>query len=53
MKGNNNQSDILKSLSIENLLNVRNNNLEYAITWFALGISLAVIFVIYHLSKRN
>ncbi|MDR0329602.1 MAG: hypothetical protein LBH99_02935 [Rickettsia sp.] len=53
MEGNNNQSDILKSLSIENLLNVRNNHLEYAITWFALAISLAVIFVIYHLSKRN
>lgn len=53
MEGNNNRSDILKSLSIENLLNVRNNHLEYAITWFALAISLAVIFVIYHLSKRN
>ncbi len=53
MEGNNNRSDILKSLSIENLLNVRNDHLEYAITWFALAISLAVIFVIYHLSKRN
>lgn len=53
MEGNNNRSDILKSLSIENLLNVRNNHLEYAITWFALAISLAVIFVICNLSKRN
>ncbi|WP_341753452.1 SURF1 family protein [Candidatus Tisiphia endosymbiont of Dioctria rufipes] len=53
MEGNNNQSDILKSLSIENLLNVRNDHLEYAITWFALAISLAVIFVICNLSKRN
>ncbi|WP_417905093.1 SURF1 family protein [Candidatus Tisiphia endosymbiont of Micropterix aruncella] len=53
MEGNNNRSDILKSLSIENLLNVRNDHLEYAITWFALAISLAVIFVICNLSKRN
>ncbi|WP_375332663.1 MULTISPECIES: SURF1 family protein [unclassified Candidatus Tisiphia] len=53
MEGNNNRSDILKSLSIENLLNVRNNHLEYAITWFALAISLAVIFMICNLSKRN
>lgn len=53
MEGNNNRSDILKSLSIENLLNVRNNHLEYAITWFALAISLAVIFVICNLSKTR
>ncbi len=53
MEGNNNQSDILKSLSIKNLLNVRNDHLEYAITWFALAISLAVIFVIYYLPKRK
>ncbi|WP_410520830.1 SURF1 family protein [Candidatus Tisiphia endosymbiont of Dascillus cervinus] len=53
MEGNNNRSDILKSLSIENLLNVRNDHLEYAITWFALAISLAVIFVIYNLSKKE
>ncbi|WP_341761732.1 SURF1 family protein [Candidatus Tisiphia endosymbiont of Thecophora atra] len=53
MEGNNNRSDILKSLSIENLLNVRNNHLEYAITWFALAISLAVIFMICNLSKIN
>ncbi|WP_341756773.1 MULTISPECIES: SURF1 family protein [unclassified Candidatus Tisiphia] len=53
MEGNNNRSDILQSLSINNLLNVRNNHLEYAITWFTLAISLAVMFVIYHLPKRN
>ncbi|MCC8398762.1 MAG: hypothetical protein LN569_05745 [Rickettsia endosymbiont of Labidopullus appendiculatus] len=53
MEGNNNQSDIVKSLSINNLLNVRNDHLEYAITWFTLAISLVVMFVIYHLPKRN
>ncbi|WP_425363810.1 SURF1 family protein [Candidatus Tisiphia endosymbiont of Hybos culiciformis] len=53
MEGNNNRSDILKSLSIKNLLNVRNDHLEYAVTWFALAISLAVIFVIYHLPKKK
>lgn len=53
MEGNNNQSEIVKSLSINNLLNVRNDHLEYAITWFTLAISLAIMFVIYHLPKRN
>lgn len=53
MEGNNNRSDIVKGLSINNLMNVRNDHLEYAITWFALAISLTVMFVIYHLPKRN
>ncbi|OZG32198.1 SURF1-like protein [Rickettsia endosymbiont of Culicoides newsteadi] len=53
MEGKGNHSDVLKALSIKNLLNVRNDHLEYAITWFALAISLIVIFVIYHLPKKN
>ncbi len=52
MEGGDSQSDILKNLSIKNLLNIKNNHLEYAITWFALAISLAVVFIIYHLPKK-
>lgn len=29
-------------------LDVRNDHLEYAITWFTLAVALAVIFVVYH-----
>ena len=53
MEGNNNQSNILKNLSIDNLIHVKNDHLEYAITWFALAMSLIVIFVIYHWRKND
>lgn len=52
MDGYNKESDILRGLSIENLLHVRHDHLEYAITWFALAISLAVMFIIYHYRKK-
>jgi len=54
MEGNNDiNSNILKNLSMGNLLYIKNDHLEYAITWFALAISLAVIFIIYHLPKKT
>jgi len=42
--------DILLPLSINQLASIRNDHLEYALTWFGLAISLIVIYVIY---RRN
>ena len=42
--------DILLPLSINHLAAIRNDHLEYALTWFGLAISLIVIYVIY---RRN
>ncbi len=39
--------DILFPLSISHLASIRNDHLEYALTWFGLAISLIVIYVIY------
>ncbi|MCC8467250.1 MAG: SURF1 family protein [Rickettsia endosymbiont of Eriopis connexa] len=39
--------DILLPLSINHLAAIRNDHLEYALTWFGLAISLIVIYVIY------
>ncbi|WP_341764525.1 SURF1 family protein [Candidatus Tisiphia endosymbiont of Beris chalybata] len=39
------QEDILKPLKIENLLHIKNDHLEYAITWFALAVAFAIIFI--------
>ncbi len=47
-----NPSQMLKMPSPEHLLHVRNDHLEYAITWFSLAISLVVIFVLYHIRKK-
>ncbi|KAJ6645066.1 Chaperone protein HtpG, partial [Pseudolycoriella hygida] len=41
----------LKPLQISNLLYVRNDHLEYAITWFSLAVALIVIFIIFHWRK--
>lgn len=45
--------DILKPLKIDNLLHIKNDHLEYAITWFALAIALAVIFTMAYWRKIN
>lgn len=42
--------DILLPLSINHLAAIRNDHLEYALTWFGLAISLIVIYIVY---KRN
>ncbi len=39
--------DILLPLAINHLAAIRNDHLEYALTWFGLAISLIVIYVIY------
>ncbi|WP_041816794.1 SURF1 family protein [Rickettsia akari] len=39
--------DILLPLSINDLAAIRNDHLEYALTWFGLAISLIVIYMIY------
>ncbi|WP_347939374.1 SURF1 family protein [Rickettsia oklahomensis] len=39
--------DILLPLAISHLAAIRNDHLEYALTWFGLAISLIVIYVIY------
>ena len=39
--------DILLPLSINHVKAIRNDHLEYALTWFGLAISLIVIYVIY------
>lgn len=44
--------NILMKLSYSKLTHIRNDHLEYAITWFALAISLIVIFIIY-INKRH
>ncbi len=41
-------ADMLKPLRIDNLLHIRNDHLEYAITWFSLAIALVVIFIIFY-----
>ncbi len=42
-----NNLDILLPLAINHLAAIRNDHLEYALTWFGLAISLIVIYVIY------
>merc|ERR1712035_196913 len=42
--------DILLPLSINHLAAIRNDHLEYALTWFGLAISLIVIYIVY---RRN
>ncbi len=42
--------DILLPLSINHLAAIRNDHLEYALTWFGLAISLIVLYIVY---KRN
>jgi surfeit locus 1 family protein len=32
-------------------VNLPNDHLQYAITWFALAVGLAVIYVVYHLRR--
>jgi surfeit locus 1 family protein len=32
-------------------INLPNDHLQYAITWFSLAIALAVIYVVYHLQN--
>lgn len=45
--------DILLPLSINHLAAIRNDHLEYALTWFGLAISLIVIYVIYRLRSLD
>ncbi|MCC8417145.1 MAG: SURF1 family protein [Rickettsia endosymbiont of Bryobia graminum] len=49
---NNSNSDVLKSLKTENLLHIRNDHLEYAITWFSLAVALLVIYYMVCLKKN-
>lgn len=49
---NNPSSEILKPLKTENLLHVRNDHLEYALTWFSLAMALLVIYYIVCFKKR-
>jgi surfeit locus 1 family protein len=48
-----NISNMLKPLPINNLLNIRNDHLEYALTWFSLALALAAIFIMYHIKKAK
>jgi len=45
--------DILLPLSINHLAAIRNDHLEYALTWFGLAASLIVIYVIYKRSMSS
>ncbi|MGI4752549.1 MAG: SURF1 family protein [Janthinobacterium lividum] len=45
--------DILLPLSINHLAAIRNDHLEYAMTWFGLAASLVVIYVIYKRSVSS
>ncbi len=47
-----NPSQFLKILSTERLLHIRNDHLEYAVTWFALAIALAVISIVYYFRQK-
>jgi surfeit locus 1 family protein len=42
----------LKPLKADGLLNIKNDHLEYAITWFALAICLGGVFIIYNKRKK-
>jgi surfeit locus 1 family protein len=46
-------SEYLKSISINNLLHIKNDHLEYAITWFSLALCLMIIFIIYIKKKAE
>lgn len=43
---------LLKPLSTSGLVNIRNDHLEYALTWFSLAGCLIIIYIIY-LKKQN
>lgn len=45
--------DILLPLSINHLAAIRNDHLEYALTWFGLAASLIVIYAIYRKKQQN
>jgi len=34
-------------------LDIRNNHVEYAITWFSLAIALLIIYVVYHRQQND
>lgn len=40
-------------ISAEGLIRIKNDHLEYALTWFCLAIALGVIFVIYNKQRLN
>lgn len=47
------QPDGLTSLNTKNLSKVRNDHLEYAITWYSLAFCLVVIFIVYSRPRQN
>ena len=40
-------------MAIEATVHIRNDHLQYALTWFALAVILAVIYVLYHLRPAS
>ena len=40
-------------ISAEGLVKIKNDHLEYALTWFCLSICLGIIFVVYNRQKQN
>lgn len=48
-----NQPASLANLNTKNLSKVRNDHLEYAITWYSLAFCLVVIFIVYSRSQQK
>jgi surfeit locus 1 family protein len=44
----NSHNPYLKPINIDNLLKIRNDHLEYAITWFSLSVILGIMGIIYN-----
>lgn len=48
---NNNIPEGMVSLNADNLSHIRNDHMEYALTWFSLAISIAIMFLVYFRNK--
>ncbi|WP_316353941.1 SURF1 family protein [Candidatus Trichorickettsia mobilis] len=45
--------DFVKPILADNLTKIKNDHLEYALTWFILAISLIIIFIVYARKESN
>lgn len=47
------QPEVLYPVGFEGKVQLRNDHLQYAVTWFGIGLAAIVIFIIAHLRRKN